>query len=221
MCVIVRANQKGQMWASLETLAADTAMSRASVKRSVCLIVAAGLMKAIGRRMNVTVYALELPELARLANVDSEVMRKRRGEFEQSTLSGSTGNPITLIGSPYQADKVTLSGSTGNPITQTHNPPIDQPLIPPPPPKARAGAAVVLMNFGMGGEQADELALGMDETEAAQAVQWALQAKAAPGLIVHRFRRSERPWANPSGLSGQTGGTSNLEKLFADKTNAN
>lgn len=204
MCVIVRANQKGLMWASLETLAGDTGMSRASVKRSVKLIVLAGLMKPVGTRNRVSAYLLNDLQLSALAAADSEYTKQRREDFRELSGSNSTPDGVTQTHQVAQPDPSSGSHRPINGVSLTHNPPKKEPKRDPTttsgPPSVVVVASQIFHAWGIGRTKAEEIGYEMTADEARRIVQWCQDRQYGPAFVIHAVSEGIRPWDAPDTL---------------------
>ncbi len=201
MCVIVRANQKGQMWASLETLAADTSMSRISVKRSVKLILAAGLMRAVGKRGQVTAYMLDGIKLSELAAADVEYTRLRREAFQEFSGSNRSGGGLSQIPLGDLIDPPSGSDRSTNGISQIPNPPLKEPLRDPTttsgPPSVVVVASHLFHAWGIGKTKAEEIGYEMTADEARRVIKWCQDRQYGPAFVIHAVSEGIRPWDAP------------------------
>lgn len=208
MCVIVRANQKGQMWASLETLAGDTGMSRISVKRSVKLILAAGLMRAIGKRGRVTAYMLNDLQLSELAAADVEYTRQRREDFRELSGSNRSPNGISQDTEGDLTDPIMVSDRSHNGISQIPNPPFKEPLrdttTTSGPPPVVVVASQIFHAWGIGKTKAEEIGYELTADDARRIVQWCQDRQYGPAFVIHAVSEGIRPWDAPDVLERPT-----------------
>jgi hypothetical protein len=182
------------MWASLETLAADTGMSRISVKRSVKLILAAGLMRAVGKRGQVTAYMLDGIKLSELAAADVEYTRLRREAFQEFSGSNRSGGGISQIPSGDLIDPPSGSDRSTNGISQIPNPPFKEPLSDPAAAGTAAAAASRFRSWGMNKRQAAEMGDVFSESEAGKVIEWCQFHQKGPPFVIWAVSHDERPW---------------------------